>query len=336
MNVGSTFTLEVNLPIFRCVTGGGEVVECRSQSDFEVAGDGAAARTGRNQSGGGRRGLRRWSGNNVVATKQFPGEGGDAVDMAYTSGLFGPSTPSSPLGNNGYRASPVTSVATAAWSFENDYRGMSKDLANGGEYYTDGADRAARTSMKRGSWEGQRAQVNPYNNIMGYPPAGSVGGGDRGAGGGGVNRQRRQAVNSITEEQDRSSWVEYAANNNNSGGVSRQPRVLLVDDDRLVRMVLGALLRRLGAVCETACHGIDAIEKVRAGYTTNNKNNVAGGGGGSGDAFDIIIMDVRMPQMNGLEATRVLPQQRVHGSHRWTHRQHVARGHGFVSRVWRD
>ena len=204
--------------------------------------------------------------------------------------------------------------------YEQDYRGMESDLANGGGYYTDGADRAARTSMKRGSWEGQRAQVNPYNNIMGYTPSTSGGGG----GGGGMQQQQQQQqqqrmmskVSSISEEYDRCSGVEYPhhhlhlhQNINHPGAAAglpttqvpfanRQPRVLLVDDDRLVRMVLGALLRRLGAVCETACHGIDAIDKVRSSTPIP--------GAPDGAPFDLVIMDVRMPQMNGVEATRIL------------------------------
>ena len=63
-------------------------------------------------------------------------------------------------------------------------------------------------------------------------------------------------------------------------------RVLLVDDDRLIRMVLAALLRRMDAVCGTATDGAEAVDNCASGE------------------FDLVIMDLRMPVMDGLEATR--------------------------------
>ena len=68
--------------------------------------------------------------------------------------------------------------------------------------------------------------------------------------------------------------------------VDRPRRVLLVDDDRLVRMVLAALLRRMDAICVTASDGAEAVDKCASGE------------------FDLVIMDLRMPVMDGLEATR--------------------------------
>jgi DNA-binding NarL/FixJ family response regulator len=67
-------------------------------------------------------------------------------------------------------------------------------------------------------------------------------------------------------------------------------RILVVDDDAHVRRALGSLLlsRRNWQVCGEAADGLDAIEKAKALRP------------------DIILMDVSMPRMNGLDATRVI------------------------------
>ena len=64
--------------------------------------------------------------------------------------------------------------------------------------------------------------------------------------------------------------------------------VLLVDDDRLVRYVTGAYFKRIGYRLDMAENGMVAIDKFRE------------------KAYDLILMDVRMPVMNGLEATRTI------------------------------
>ena len=66
--------------------------------------------------------------------------------------------------------------------------------------------------------------------------------------------------------------------------------ILIVDDDKLVRRVLRSFVesRTHFDVCGEAVNGIDAIEKAR---TLNP---------------DLIVMDLSMPVMNGLEAGAVL------------------------------
>jgi PAS domain S-box-containing protein len=76
-------------------------------------------------------------------------------------------------------------------------------------------------------------------------------------------------------------------------------RILVVDDDAHVRRALGSLLlsRTSWQVCGEAADGLEAIEKAKALRP------------------DVILMDVSMPHMNGLDATRVirrdLPESKI-------------------------
>ena len=66
-------------------------------------------------------------------------------------------------------------------------------------------------------------------------------------------------------------------------------RILVVEDNDLNREIAYELLQETGAEIETACDGKEAVDKVSAspeGY------------------YNLIIMDIQMPVMNGLEATR--------------------------------
>jgi len=63
-------------------------------------------------------------------------------------------------------------------------------------------------------------------------------------------------------------------------------RVLLVDDDENFRVWLAALMRRLGFAVETAVDGADGLAKLLA------------------RPFDLLISDLEMPRMNGLELIR--------------------------------
>lgn len=62
-------------------------------------------------------------------------------------------------------------------------------------------------------------------------------------------------------------------------------RVLIVDDSSASLKVMERLVSSLGHEVRTAINGIDALEKLRC------------------NTFDVVLMDINMPLMNGLEAS---------------------------------
>ena len=68
-------------------------------------------------------------------------------------------------------------------------------------------------------------------------------------------------------------------------------RILLVDDNELNREIASEILAETGAIIEEAEDGVEAFDKVREsdpGY------------------YDIVLMDVQMPRMNGYESTKAI------------------------------
>lgn len=68
-------------------------------------------------------------------------------------------------------------------------------------------------------------------------------------------------------------------------------RVLVVEDDPLARHVVQHLLELAGMIVEVACDGQEGVEAVRA------------------RAFDVVLMDIQMPVMRGVEATRLIREE---------------------------
>ncbi|MDE7260690.1 MAG: response regulator, partial [Oscillospiraceae bacterium] len=66
--------------------------------------------------------------------------------------------------------------------------------------------------------------------------------------------------------------------------------ILVVDDIEVNRIILVKILNTLGAECDTATNGQEAVEKFMDAPS----------------GYDLILMDVQMPGMNGYEATRAI------------------------------
>lgn len=69
-------------------------------------------------------------------------------------------------------------------------------------------------------------------------------------------------------------------------------RVLLVEDNILNQEITTSILNQFGFVVETADNGQIAIEKIKAVYKDKAKR------------YDVVLMDIQMPVMDGYEATR--------------------------------
>jgi PAS domain S-box-containing protein len=65
--------------------------------------------------------------------------------------------------------------------------------------------------------------------------------------------------------------------------------VLVVDDNQINRLLINKILKKWGANADFAENGIEAIEKVEA-----NRN------------YNVVLMDIHMPEMGGLEATSII------------------------------
>ena len=65
--------------------------------------------------------------------------------------------------------------------------------------------------------------------------------------------------------------------------------VLVVDDNNINRLLIKKVLSKWGARSDFAENGLQAVEKLK-----NSKD------------FDAVLMDVYMPEMDGIEATKVI------------------------------
>ena len=74
----------------------------------------------------------------------------------------------------------------------------------------------------------------------------------------------------------------------------RKQKILVVDDDRELREMLYRFLTYKGFSVHTACHGGDGYESLGR------------------DSFDMVITDIYMPQMNGLELLEKIGHEYAH------------------------
>jgi signal transduction histidine kinase/ActR/RegA family two-component response regulator len=68
----------------------------------------------------------------------------------------------------------------------------------------------------------------------------------------------------------------------------RELHILLVEDNRVNQAVASRILAKLGHIFVIANNGLEAIEQLKQ------------------QAFDLVLMDVQMPEMDGIQATKVI------------------------------
>lgn len=69
--------------------------------------------------------------------------------------------------------------------------------------------------------------------------------------------------------------------------VLRQLRILIVDDNKTSRVIFSKMVEGLGHVCDLAANGDEALNALEI------------------ESFSLVLMDVNMPEMDGLEATKL-------------------------------
>jgi CheY-like chemotaxis protein len=72
-------------------------------------------------------------------------------------------------------------------------------------------------------------------------------------------------------------------------------KILLVEDDEFISRMIKMRLTRRGHRIEQACNGQEALEKVPTGD------------------YDLVLMDIHMPIMDGHKATQILREQNYSG-----------------------
>jgi CheY-like chemotaxis protein len=90
----------------------------------------------------------------------------------------------------------------------------------------------------------------------------------------------------------------------------RKLRVLLVEDNRVNRTMAIRILEKRGHAVTWAENGQEALKEIATARRTRHR------GRSQSAAFDVVLMDVQMPVMNGLEATmQIRDGERASGQH---------------------
>lgn len=92
--------------------------------------------------------------------------------------------------------------------------------------------------------------------------------------------------------------AQTARNHDNNGTLAL--RVLLVEDNQINRILVSTLLQKSGIEVDIAINGLEALRVYEK------------------EKYDLIIMDLQMPEMSGYEATRkIREKEKETGEHQW-------------------
>jgi len=112
-----------------------------------------------------------------------------------------------------------------------------------------------------------------------------------------VGREVRRIQNFLISTVSEPASVAVATRPTNSGQVPRQARkrrILVVDDEKNIRLTVQHSLIAADYEVDTAANGAEGLERFHEGH------------------YDLILMDLRMPQMNGIEMLREIREHDKH------------------------
>ncbi len=75
-----------------------------------------------------------------------------------------------------------------------------------------------------------------------------------------------------------------------SHNLKKPIRILCVDDDKVIQFAAQKLYVVCGFVIDLAYDGLEAIDRIQSSYLR----------------YDFILMDIHMPNMDGIEATKII------------------------------
>lgn len=99
--------------------------------------------------------------------------------------------------------------------------------------------------------------------------------------------------NNLEQENSKPYKVNNTAKSHSPAAQARELRILLVEDNIINQEVALGILSCLELAADVANNGLEAIEKLNDGHER-------------GQAYDLILMDCQMPEMDGYEATRAI------------------------------